>query len=243
MDGSIGGAKQRRRVERHAFHLLCLLALVSGNAASQTTMPPVEVVGTAPTHQGIELRCHSASCMGIIHSLQHMEGMYREILPDDGIPIDKNLFCQNLRQGRPPGCSYSNPPSVPGFDPGWMGNGCGDGSFASAIASELVSKSINGYNGNLDHPLPGVSFFGACQVHDYCYASGSSKHRCDQDFNAHMGNACQSSGSYMSSCHLLAGAYGKAVETFGQSAYNTAQGERACAAWAYDMRANQCPAN
>ncbi|MFN3843674.1 MAG: hypothetical protein ACK4RW_10500 [Rehaibacterium terrae] len=209
---------------------------------AQSVMEPIEVVGTAPATGGLLILCYSPACMGIVTAEQAMARV--DAVLEDEIEIDEDRFCKNLRRARPRGCSYHSPPSVPRLDPGWVGNGCGDGSWRTRAAEFLLGLIVDGYTGDLNNPLPGVSFFGVCQAHDYCYGIGADRGRCDREFVESLGDTCQrSAGSYLSSCLLLAGAYGSAVVRYGRSAYDAAQSQRACALWALEMRVNQCPAN
>lgn len=226
---------------RKMFCAVAALACFSSFAATaQTTLPRVTATGTRT--DGVEIRCFGVICADTLRSVETMILMEREFAQlEDEVRVDKQQFCANLKMAQPPGCSMTNPPSAPGYDPGYIGNGCGDGSFASWIANEAVKNGVWGYNGNLDHPLPGVSFYPACQAHDYCYAAGKEKGMCDQAFGSSLQGVCAAANSsYQPSCGTLSSIYKTAVSTFGQGAYNVSQADLACAAWAYDMEANEC---
>lgn len=226
---------------RRMFQAVAALACFSTFAATaQTTLPRVIATGTRT--DGVDIRCFGGICADTLRSVEMMIMMAGEFEQLDGeVQVDKRQFCANLKTARPPGCSMIAPPSAPGYDPAYVGNGCGDGSFKSYIANELVSHVVWGYSGNLDHPLPGVSFYSACQVHDYCYASGRPRDTCDQGFGASLLRICEgANASHQSSCSTLSSIYRKAVGAFGQGPYNASQADLACAAWAYDMEANEC---
>lgn len=224
------------------FPALAVLAcFLSVEAAAQTTLPRVRA--TLVTLDGGMITCNGSICVDALRSIETMimmEGEFAQVEQED-VKVDKQKFCAYLKMAQPPGCSLTSPPSAPGYDPGFMGNGCGDGSFASWIANEVVSNGVWGYEGNLDHPLPGVSFNAACQVHDYCYAAGGVKDSCDHQFGTALQGVCAGTiETYQTSCYTLSSIYKKSVSLLGSSAYNGAQADLACAAWAYDMEANEC---
>lgn len=226
---------------RRMFQAVAALACFSTFAATaQTTLPRVIATGTRT--DGVDIRCFGGICADTLRSVETMIMMAGEFEQLDGeVQVDKRQFCANLKTARPPGCSMIAPPSAPGYDPAYVGNGCGDGSFASHIANELVSHVVWGYSGSLDHPLPGVSFYSACQVHDYCYASGTTRSTCDERFGNSLQGVCSAANvSYQNSCNTLSRIYNGAVFLVGQRPYNAAQADLACAAWAYDMEANEC---
>lgn len=228
-----------------AVVLVVLLAPRQARADDPTDLPPVEVKGTAITTEGLLLACFTDTCNDLIPlSTEIVSGEMSEITNVGSGAVDKEKFCKNLAGNQPPGCTASSPPSVPGFDPSWVGNGCGDGSFALIFADSVVGHVIPGYTGDLDHPLPGISFYAACQHHDMCYGSmGSDKTVCDSDFKAALSNTCSSSSNYGFSCGVLTSLYYYAVRYLGSSNFNAAQGEMACAAWALEMEVNQCKQN
>ncbi len=209
-------------------------------AVAVTDLPPVIVRGTYVG--GGNVICRGESCAGVLRALS---GMDIPLSPEQGPlidpePVHKPQFCAHVKAAKPPNCG-GTPPSVPGYDPGWMANGCGDGSFKVTIASEVAKLVVPNYTGSLDHPLPSVSFFGACTAHDACYGAATSKQVCDSMFDVHMQNACSFAPGYAAQCSSLRSAYRTSVQSFGQPAYNAAQAARSCAAWHHDMEANGCP--
>lgn len=158
---------------------------------------------------------------------------------DDRITQDQ--LCGELRQANPsPGtCSASSPPSVPGIDPGWTSNGCGDGSRFAAIGSEVAGLGLADYTGNLSHPFPGINFHGACMGHDRCYGMGQPRLECDASFLTTLQTRCQV-GDYFSTCARIAERFLLAVRGFGDEAYAAAGLERDCTAWARNMAQNGC---
>ena len=232
-------------MQRNVLPQICLtliVACLSISAARGTTdLPPVVVTGTFVG--GGTVICRGESCAGVLRALSGFD----ILTPEDGPlvevdlpPVPKPQFCAHLKAAKPPNCGTS-PPSAPGYDPAWVANGCGDGSLKVQIVSEIAKYTIPNYTGSLDHPLPSVSFFGACTAHDACYGAAQSKPVCDGMFNIHMQGACGLAPGYASQCDSLRSAYRTAVQTFGQSPYNAAQLARSCAAWHHDMETNQCP--
>lgn len=224
-----------------------LVFFVSFGAFAQTTLPTIEVTATAPAQDGGIIKCTGGPCTGalnqqVLQSFLQWQRMYDSIPPDD-LAISRDQFCRKLEAAQPPGCSLSSPPSVPGFDPNWMGNGCGSGSLGSAFANAVIESaaSLNGYEGNLDYPLPGIGFFPACQGHDRCYGSGEVKGTCDFAFENSLEGICATSNqTYRSTCDTLTSLYTTAVEDFGSNPYNAAQADLTCASWAHDMKENGC---
>lgn len=163
----------------------------------------------------------------------------------DGPAVDDQQSCQNLKARRPPGCSATTPPPSPGINvPGqaaWQANGCGTGGLANVFLDvALRLAASNTYSRNLDAPHPGVSFLGARNSHDMCYAVATPKGTCDDQFFTAMGGACAGHGT---ACMDWAHAYrgGVGVSNAAQNAYNNSSSKRTCALWAMDMRDNMCP--
>jgi hypothetical protein len=150
-------------------------------------------------------------------------------------------FCAEMENNKPEGCDVNNPPSTPTYDPDWVSNGCGDGSFKVAFIAEVGKLVVPNFNGDLDNPLPGIAFGGACRAHDKCYGSLLARATCDTYFKSMMNNACDGgSPTYASQCGSMANAYYGAVNVGGGGAYAAAQSNRACAAWAKDMEEAGC---
>ena len=71
----------------------------------------------------------------------------------------------------------------------------------------------------------GNDFLEACNSHDICYDSGSSRSVCDNQFKVDLASVCEASPRF--GCGFLAWFYGKMVELAGQGAWDRAQAERA----------------
>ena len=218
--------------------LFILMSVTVGRvqACEGGTCPPVRVVG----HSGWTIVCRGVACAGILRGLPpQIEPPPNMAFLDDRITQDQ--FCEELRQANPnsQSCSLGSPPSVPGIDPGWVSNGCGDGSIFSDVAHHVAGLGLAGYQGNLNYPFPGISFYGACRSHDACYGSGDLRDSCDVSFFAQLQSIC-GPGSYQSGCARIAERFRDAVSAFGASAYAAAVMQRDCAAWARDMEQNGC---
>ncbi|MFT4180144.1 MAG: hypothetical protein QM612_11925 [Thermomonas sp.] len=167
----------------------------------------------------------------------------------DDVPVDGQKFCRNLKSQKPPGCSGSNPPPSPGITvpgkPVWQPNGCGTGGVANWFVDLVLTvTSSQSYSGNLNSPFAGVSFEGACNSHDQCWASGGNRGVCDLQFRDSMNNACGQldDGGSQATCMGFASTYHGAVSTTNasNSAHANVMRDRACAIWANDMRENNC---
>lgn len=174
--------------------------------------------------------------------------MYAEISVED-IPVDKAKFCPRLNAKRPANCDLANPPPSPGIDvpgqPAWQPNGCGTGGIGGWFQNFVLQRIAgDSYSGNLNSPYSGVSFEGACNSHDQCWAGGGARYQCDNSFSASMLSACSgvSSSQGASTCTGFANLYHGAVTTTNgsHSAYATSTQNRVCAIWASDMRENGC---
>jgi len=114
-----------------------------------------------------------------------------------------------------------------------MTNGCGAGSLGEAIAAK-VATGTHGFTGNLDQPLPGVSFLNACNNHDICYGSQVGKSSCDDAFYRNMTAVCGSD----SQCGDFAYAYRGAVGVGGEKAYKEAGLVKQCKNFSDDYKRN-----
>lgn len=211
-------------------------ALTAANSASaQVLMPPVTT--------------HGVTCTGMIcrDLLNFFVGQIPEPLPGEAVfeDIDMGQFCAELRQNRPPGpedsvCRASNPPLVPG-SPGFVSNGCGDGSIYSTIAQEVAGLGLDGYLGDLNHPFPGISFGPACTAHDYCYGTANSTQgACDYGFGQALDNVCNRALAYTSECQAISARFVSAVALLGRDAFDDSLLAKTCSLWAQDMTENGC---
>jgi len=146
-------------------------------------------------------------------------------------------------------CNLSSPPPSPGINisgqPTWQPNGCGTGGIGSWFQDFILERVAGqSYSGNLDSPYVGVSFKGACDSHEQCWAMGGNRTTCDINFRNSMNSACSqlSDSGAQGNCSGFASLYHGAVSTTDGShgAYATSTANRACAVWANDMRENGC---
>jgi hypothetical protein len=150
-------------------------------------------------------------------------------------------FCTKLREEAPDDCQTGGTgPSVPGYDPNWQGNGCGSaggGWLESAVAGYLLGDYPQ-YTGDINNPLPGISFAAACNEHDACWGVGADRNTCDNAFGAALAGVCGSNAT----CNGIAGGYRFGVGTAtGTENYDAAVAQYECAAWRHDMQQNNCP--
>lgn len=225
------------------------LSTVATVAISQEipTLPTIPVRAEAPTTSGGSVVCYGAACEQVINLLQTAPFYSPEqpLARDPSKPVDKEQFCQALENRRPSGCSSSNPPSTPAFDPQWQANGCGTGARSEWLYSLALGQFFgDNYTGNLDAPYPGVSFIQACKAHDRCWGVGGSRIVCDENFLTNMRNQCSAgAGAGVGACNGIASAYHSAVSstTASDQNYAAAVDAHTCAAWTFDMRNNSCP--
>lgn len=238
-----------KRIGRILFIAAFFVALP---VSSQSTLTTVTVI--APKVGGGTIVCMGIGCGDMLRGLQEQrfnEMYYDQEFPYMGlledVPIHQAKFCSSLKATRPAGCNQSNPPASPGIQvpgkPPYMPNGCGTGKLANVFADamlEVVSRPT--YSGDFQAPYPGVSFQSSCNGHDTCWASGGNKEQCDYTFRDDMISACGGNSPQNNVCLGFAGLYHGAVSTtgFAQSAYSSSIGDRSCAVWAENVRANSC---
>lgn len=151
--------------------------------------------------------------------------------------------CESLQdRANQIGCDVNNPPPAPYYPSPTLGqyqpNGCGIGNWFDEIGAHIVGLDVEGYTGDLDNPLPGVSFRAACDGHDACYHTGF-KHRCDNTFAQELSRIC-STASAATGCVMIAGRYTTAVDDFGQFAHTSDQLVMECAKIAKDLNDGNC---
>lgn len=225
-----------------------VIGVTSFSAYSQTvTLLPVKV--TAPRMGGGQFSCHGTACSSAVN--QESFAAHQRFLeenaryPDEPPELDQDRVCRAMHTSRPSNCDYGSPPSVPGFSPGWVPNGCGTGPRANWFLDRALSQSnSSSYSGDLNAPFAGVSFLAACNSHDACWGSAMHRASCDIQFGEALTSACsgQATPESYNVCVGYAEMYHGAVSTTNGSneAYARAVNENSCAAWVYDMKANGC---
>ena len=115
-------------------------------------------------------------------------------------------------------------------------NGCGSGDLwglEDYLIGQVISK-FAGYTDNIDEPLAGYSFLGACNNHDLCYGAQSGQQSCDNAFYKELKKVCGSNGRCQSAAH----GYRTAVGLKGEGAYSYAGKAKACKAYKDDVTSN-----
>lgn len=224
------------------FRIIAMCALVL--CAARTQADDVTDLPTVKAVKPFEPLCQGATCFSIWQSISIVEwdpATQELFTKGGGDTLTKEQFCAEMSSKAPVGCDADNPPSTPGFDSQWVSNGCGDGSFSANFAEVAAGLVVPNYQQNLDNPFPGISFLGACRMHDACYSTMVPKANCDYAFNGALQNACGlGSATYADQCQSLAYGMVGAVGIFGDDAYAAGQQARECAAWAADMEENGC---
>jgi len=226
-----------------------------GQEAIATTLQPwqgdpMELDGEMIVDDSI--LCTGSGCGPLLDSLRQEYQMDLYMLLNQPSTLDDTLtytlavsteqLCERLEESKPAGCSSSSPPSVPGYDPGWQPNGCGVGGWRDFLLKRLANLTLTNFHGDLDEPFPGVSFLGACNQHAFCYGVQTAKYRCDDQFLESMEGACaaNTANATRTLCNSVAAAYFVAVTEHGDSAYDSAGADLACAEWHRQMDTNEC---
>ncbi|WP_405236457.1 hypothetical protein [Lentisalinibacter orientalis] len=236
-----------------------VVALCSmGRAATATTLQPWQGDPMELDGQMIEddsILCSGSGCGPLLDSLRQEYQMDLYLLLNQPSTLDETAtytlavsteqLCERLEESKPKGCSSSTPPSVPGYDPTWQPNGCGVGGWRDLLLEQLASLALTNFHGDLDEPFPGVSFLPACNQHDYCYGIQTAKYRCDDQFHENLQGACaeNTANATRTLCNSVAAAYFVAVTDHGDSAYDSAGEDLACAEWHRQMNMNECKAS
>jgi hypothetical protein len=229
------------------------LSLATGGALATTTLPKVTVVGT--TIDQFNLACTGYECTSFLESIGGVPPGWHTPVAGMGesggfgqVDLTKAQFCNQLSSPRPSGFNPQSPPSVPVYDPMWEPNGCGTGGLEEIFYKLLMGSLYDDhFSGSLDAPTKtsngqNISFLGACNHHDKCWASAGDRGTCDQDFYTEMMTACgAATGADLNACQGIAGIYRGAVSSDSATDhYDDTVDAHACAAWAYDMRRNGC---
>ncbi|KXI29436.1 hypothetical protein [Paraglaciecola hydrolytica] len=146
----------------------------------------------------------------------------------------KTNMCSKMTSNIPSSCTtfssqYTGPylgngPATWSFPA--LTNGCGAGGLLESTLTALAT-GINGFTGNLDQPLTGISFISACNNHDMCYATQGGQNSCDTAFLRNLEVIC-SSYSSQGGCLDFAYTYRAAVGQAGASAYSNAGLAKQC---------------
>lgn len=237
------------------FFAACVLWAADGKAFADPILPPwegdpMELDGEMIGDESI--LCTGDGCSALLDSLSRSHEMDLYLLLTRPSPIDETStytlavsteqLCERIEESRPEGCSASDSPSVPGFDANWQPNGCGVGGWRDFLLARLAGISMPTFTGDLDEPFPGVSFEPACNAHDRCYGVQLPQFQCDDLFHVGMQRACESNtaNATRTLCMSTAAIYFGTVAQHGESAYDAAGQEHACATWHREMEANDC---
>ncbi len=235
--------------------LILVAVLLAGTRLAEAQVAPWEgdpMVVEGDLIDAGNILCTGSGCLMALDSLYRdylydlaLMAIQTDLLDGDGTPVllvQRSEFCERLEDERPAGCSASAPPAVPGIDPTWRPNGCGVGGWRDAALTIVANIGLPHFSGDLDAPFPGVSFLSACNAHDRCYGFQFPKVACDGAFRYAMIGACDQStmGEAREICYGSVSAYFMAVLNYGQSAYDGAGEELACARWHLDMAVNGC---
>jgi len=202
------------------------------------------VTGTRPGNYWVST-CRGSECRGAVADVmdQIIAMLDKQYATYEDVDKIKTNMCSKMTSKIPSSCSaFSPPPRATGnklnssplawsFPP--LTNGCGAGSLGEVIATKVASGT-HGFTGNLDQPLPGISFISACNSHDICYGKQDDKNRCDGDFLDDMQTICGSN----SQCNDFAYAYRGAVGVGGSDAYQEAGKVKQCKNFKDDFARN-----
>jgi hypothetical protein len=232
-----------------------VLCAAGGKTVADPILPPWEGDPMELEGEMIDdgsILCTGDGCRALLDSLSREYRMDLYLLlnrpssldeaPTYTLAVSSEQLCERLEESKPKGCSSSGPPSVPGLDPAWRPNGCGVGDWRDALLTRLAGITLPTFTGNLDVPFPGVSFQSACNAHDRCYGVQRPQFECDNLFHVGMQGACESNtaNATRTLCMSTAAIYFGTVAQHGQSAYESAGRDRACAVWHQAMQANDC---
>lgn len=219
-----------------------LLALSSTSIAdTPPTLPPINVTAN-PCSYGVTCIFAPGMDAFLMEIPAYVPPAY------DSIPVEDEFLiatCKSMRdRARQMGCDVNNPPPAP-FYPSptqgaWASNGCGDGSWKSALANAAIGAASL-FTEDLTHPLPGVSFEGPCAFHDSCYYT-LAKGFCDLRFGDKIrSDVCSgATGFVRAQCYALADLYQSTVEQLGQSAYDSNHRSMECAKIANALKNGDC---
>lgn len=242
--------KPHRRTLTPVRILLAISALVALGALAAAELDRIVVVGQRV--DGGALTCMSGPCFDTAQAqaaqaLLEYQRMY-QTFPQDELPLDAGKFCRALGAKQPANCSVGSPPPSPGIhvpgQPAYQPNACGTGWLNRLAANAALRAYSEQFSGDVDAPYPGVSFLGACNAHDTCWASGGSRGTCDSAFSTQTLGACSRlpGAAERNACNGFSNLYHSMVTNsrVSDANYEAALGKRRCSTWARDMRENGC---
>ena len=129
-------------------------------------------------------------------------------------------------------------PVVTGYN--GSGNGCDTG-WSSRLAAYLaLTLQLPNFSGNVDAPIQGASFLGACNNHDPCFGTQMGFAECNAAFTTDLNAACQSANS-IASCNIAVAQYSTTVTgTSGIGPYSSSGELRTCFICHREIQANRC---
>lgn len=208
-----------------------LLLLTPTSAWAQNTIGTVNVYGSFP---GDPTGVGGNGSPEVPHTPEPRIG------DGDGgtVPVD----CSGLEGERPDGCSPEKGAAPP--SPGYAGvtesdyanrfaNGCGDQAGLASTVSLFIPT------GNLNEPIEGLNFSGACRNHDACYAAQRGQSVCDAAFRTALMQVA-SRHPDRERAEDWGRRYASSVEAFGGFAYSASTRLRACAEWHDAMLSGNC---
>ena len=226
------------------FSLLLLLLLnpYKVYATDPTLENPMETIRVSGLKLSGQVRndwvvtCRGSECISAGDSVADLvhEMLLKDTLEFGEMEAAEQEFCTTLSNLAPSGCTtFSSPYTSPylGIGPAtWsfpaLTNGCGAG---GALETTLVflATGINGFSGNLNEPLTGISFLSACNSHDMCYATQGGQANCDDKLYKDLEQIC---GNYSNQggCMTFAHTYRAAVGQDGDEAYSDARLAKQC---------------
>ena len=214
------------------------------------TPTPIEVITVNGSKFGNYTSSWSVSCRGMEcknsanYLSEQIQGMLAKAAQEFDEPEEiKEKFCEALEKEVPEYCGkYSflgNRGSFFSLNPSTWNkfpaatNGCGSGAIENFFIGHAMG-ALDGFTSNMNEPIAGYSFLGACNNHDMCYNQQSGKGGCDDDFYTDMVAVCDSNDD----CKDAAHAYRAAVGHEGKSDYDKAGEVKSCKDYKADFDQN-----
>jgi len=200
------------------------------NAADPVLKTATEVINVSGVRLSNDwvVSCRGSECKGAADSISDLvrDMLLKQVIEYQEVEEAKTELCNVMSNMAPSSCTtFSSPYTSPFLGNGpatWsfpaLTNGCGAGGALEATLVFLAT-GINGFSGNLNEPLTGISFLSACNSHDMCYATQGGQNSCDTAFLRNLEVIC-SSYSSQGGCMDFAYTYRAAVGQDGASAYS-----------------------